>query len=154
MSQFDQVAGCECGSQLVVENDGIDVLESRLPIEIDERNGLLEEHSQQIEISPGRTVDDAGNLAFDKELQSHFFISPIFVGITDQDGVPVGSGDILNGFNDGRRKRVSDIGDDDADCPCRLGPERSSNSVHVVAGTPDELENALSGGRCDLFGAA
>jgi hypothetical protein len=65
MSQFYQMAGCESGAQLVIENDGIDVFKARLAIEIDQGNGLLEKDSQQIEIGSGRTMDDAGNLAFD-----------------------------------------------------------------------------------------
>ena len=62
------MAGCECRTQLVVQNDSINVFKSRLAVKIDQRNGLFQEDSQQIEISPGRTVDDAGNLAFDQEL--------------------------------------------------------------------------------------
>lgn len=117
MAQFQEMAGGEGSSLLVVENDGVDILKARLAIEIDQWDGFPEEDSQQVEVSARRAVNNSGNLTFNKQFQSHFFVPDIFIGVTDQDGVSIGSGDILNRFNDCRRERVSDVGYDNADGP-------------------------------------
>ncbi len=68
VTELQQMPGCESRTQLVIQDDCIDIFESRLAVKIHQRNGFFLEDSQQIEISPGRTVDDAGNLAFDQKL--------------------------------------------------------------------------------------
>ena len=103
-------------------------------------------------------MNDSGHLAFDKafdkELKSNFFVSPVFVGVADQDGVTVNSRNIFDSFHDRRRKRIANIGNDDPDRPCGLGPKRSGDFIHVLPGPPDNLEHAFSRGRSNDFRAA
>ncbi len=60
-------------------------------------------------------MNDSGYLAFDKELESSFFVLSDFVGVTDQDSVTVESCDIFDSFHNRRRKRIANIGNNDTD---------------------------------------
>ena len=75
----------------VIDDNGIDILQARLTIKVDQDCTGFLEGAQKIQIRSGRAIDDAGHFPVEQKLESGFFFGAIFVGVADQDGVTVGS---------------------------------------------------------------
>jgi len=86
-------------------------------------------------------------------LEDSLLLRAIFVGVTDQDGVAVCSGDIVDRFDYGCEKVVPNIGDDHSDRPGLLGAKRTPGTVWSVSMTVDGGQHSLPGMGCDVAGA-
>ena len=151
VTKLKEMLGGEFGASFVVDDYGIDILQARFTIKIDQYCAGFMESAQEIQIRSGRAVDDARNFPVEEKLESGFLFGAIFVGIADEDGVTVGSGFVFNRFDDSGKEEISDIGDDDADGSGLLGTQRAPRPVGRVAMAVDGGEDALPGGLSNIF---
>ena len=154
MAKLNEMLRGELGASSVIDDDGIDILQTRLTIKINQYCAGSLECAQEIQVRSDRAIDDAGYSSVEQELESGFLFGAIFVGVTDQDGVPVGSGFVFDCFDDGGKEKISDIGDDDAECSGLLGAQRAPCSIRRIAIAMDGGEDALASWWSDIFGPA
>jgi ribose transport system ATP-binding protein len=86
-------------------------------------------------------------------LESGFLFGAIFVGIANQDGVPIGSGFVFDRFDDRGKEKISDIGNNDANGSGLVSAQGTSGAIGCVSMTMDGGQDALTGGRSNIFGA-
>ena len=151
MAKLNEMLGGEFGASPVIDDNGIDIRQARFTIKVDQyRTGFLE-GAQEIQIRSGRAIDDAGHFSVEQKLERGFFFGAIFVGVADQDGVPVGSGFVFDRFDDGGKEEISDIGDNDANGSGLLGTQRTPCPIGRVPMAMDGGEDALAGWRGNIF---
>ena len=151
MSKLNEMLRREFGPLPVIDDDRIDILQARLPIQVDQDRAGFLECAQEIQIRSGRAIDDAGHFSVQQKLESGFLFGAVFVGVANQDGVPVGPGFVFNRFDHGCEEKIPDIGNDDADGSGLLGAQRAARSVWRVAMAMDGGEDTLAGGRSNIF---
>jgi hypothetical protein len=154
VTKLNEMLGGKFGAQPVIDDNGIDILQARLTIKVDQYCTGFLECAQEIQIRSGRAINDARDFPVEQKLESGLLLGAIFVGVADQDGVPVGSGFVFDRFDDSGKEKISDIGDNDADGSGLLGTQRSSCSVGCVAMAMDGSEDPLASGWSDIFRAA
>ena len=153
VTKLNEMLGGEFGAAPVVDDNRIDIVQARLAIEVDQYCAGFLESAQEIQIRSGRAIDDAGNFSIQEQLESGFLFGAIFVGVADEDGVSVGSGLVLDRFDDSGKEEISDIGNDDADGSGLLGAQRARRPVGGVTMAMDGGEDTLAGQGSNIFRA-
>jgi hypothetical protein len=142
------------GASLVIDDNRVHIRKARLTIKVDQDGTGFLERAQEIRIRSGRTIDDAGHFPVEQKSESGFLFGAIFVGIADQDSVPVGPGFVFDRFDDGSAEKIPDIGDDDANRSGLLGSERTSGPIRCVTMSMDNGKDPLACAWSNVFWSA
>jgi hypothetical protein len=154
MTELNEVLSGEFGASSVVNDHGIDIFQPGLAVKVDQDSTRFLEGAQEIQIRSRRAIDDAGDFPLEQKLESRFFLGAIFVGVADQDGVPIISGFVFDRFDHCGKEKISDIGDHNADGSGLLGPQRASGAIGDVAMAVDGGEDALASWGSHIVGPA
>src|ERR1700688_4774964 len=140
-----------CGAAPVVDDHGIDIRQTRLPIKVHQDGAALLKCAQEIQVRPGRAIDNTGNFPTEQKPKSRFFFGAIFVCIADQEGVTVGPGFVFDSLDESGKEKISDIGDNDADGSGLLSAKGTPRSIGCIVVAMDDGQDALASEWSNIF---
>jgi hypothetical protein len=151
MPETDKMPGGKLGPFSVFDHDRVDILQSRLAIEIDEDRARFLKSSKKFQIRACGAIDNTRDFPVEQKLEGGFLFDAVFVGIADQERVPVRSRFVFDRFDDVCEKKVSDIRHDHADGPGLSGAQGAACTIWPVAVAVDGGENTLASWYSDIF---
>src|SRR5207253_4122297 len=122
---------------LVVECNSIGIGEAGLAIKVDQDGATFAYQLEHFQIATGRAVNHSGDFAIEEHAQRCLFLLFIFIRVTNQDGIAVGSCLILNTFDKRGEEVISNVGDDYSNGSGLLGTEGTGPAWLVITVTMD-----------------
>src|SRR5271155_6032214 len=103
--ELDEMLCSELGPFAVIDHDRIDIPQSRLTIQVHKDRARSLKPTEKIQIGAGRAIDNGGYFSFQQKLESSFLLGAVFIGIANQEGVPVCPGFVFNCLDDIREEK-------------------------------------------------
>ena len=80
----------------IIGGDHVGIFQPGFPVEIDNGRSALADSTKQFEITAGRAIDEAGHFPVQEHRERSLFFVRVFIGVANQDGVTIGSSDVLD----------------------------------------------------------
>src|SRR5260221_8723705 len=128
------------------------MVEAGLAVKVDQDGTTFAHQFEHFQIAAGRAVDHSSDFAIEQHAKRCFFLFFVFVRVANQDRIAVRSGLVLDAFDKGSEKIITNVRDNHSDGSGLLGAEGTRTTWLVMAITMDRGEDSFtSGGRHNIL---